>query len=250
MGELIIKTTIAALYGSGSNGVKMPLGIESIGAIWFLFALLWAMLIVKFSIRYKYGIGIILIIAILSYCSSIYIWLPFSIQAGGVASAFVYLGYYIKKKKLIEEKTNWIVVISGIISLIVQVRYDFALYMASNHYSHGFANIIVAILLSYIVIVISKYIDKIKFIRRILSFYGENSLLILCFHIIELNNFPWSYVYDILESFGVSLTIAHICVILGKITFSTLCTYIALKINLVRYIFGKEEINKARVLEP
>ena len=65
----VLNTAIAAFYGSGSNNVKMPFGIEMIGAIWFLLALLWALIIVKYAIKFKWSAGLILIIAIISYIS-------------------------------------------------------------------------------------------------------------------------------------------------------------------------------------
>ena len=90
-------TFISAIYGSGSNKNLTLIGIQPIGAIWFLFALLWALLIVKLLIDKKYGASIILILAIASYVSSMYVWLPLDIQ-GGVQHLFSYTLAHILKK--------------------------------------------------------------------------------------------------------------------------------------------------------
>lgn len=74
---------IKALYASGSASNKTIGDIQPIGAIWFLLALLWALLLVKLLINKKYGFIGILAIAIISYITSKDVWLPWSLQSGG-----------------------------------------------------------------------------------------------------------------------------------------------------------------------
>ena len=106
---------VQAVYGSGSNSNKTIGGIHQIGAIWFLLALLWALLVVKLVIEKRKGYIIIAIIAFISYISSKYVWLPWDVQAGGTASIFVYTGAYLKKLNYHCTQKGWLIILGALI---------------------------------------------------------------------------------------------------------------------------------------
>lgn len=89
---------MAAIYGSGdiSNLTLWRVDLR-IGAIWFLLALFWARLLLHCLARLPYTpVWVVLCFAV-GYVSSRYVLLPWSIQAGMCAVAFLYLGYLAKK---------------------------------------------------------------------------------------------------------------------------------------------------------
>lgn len=202
--------TIRALYGAGSDSVKLPPGISAIGAIWFLPALLWALIIVKYAISVKYGFIFIFFNVIVSYIFSKYIWLPLSIQAGGVAA------------------------------LVIEYEYGISLSITRNYYAYGLVSFVGAVLICYTVLCIAKLLENIEILKRILCFHGENSLIILCFHLMEMGYFPWYKIYETLSYFQLSLPVFHMIVWTGKVLFCTLCVWCVYKSKALRKIFGRK----------
>lgn len=231
---------IQALYGSGGNENLTPFNIGQIGAIWFLWALFWAILATRFAISKSWGGYFILIVALLSYFSTKYFWLPFDIQAGGTASVFVYVGAIIRKYKSdMFEHTDEALFLSGLLALIMSANLGFQLYINANYFSHGVVSIICAILISCFVIYLSKYISLTKMPKKVLLFYGNNSIIILCFHLIEQNNFPYYTVLEFLDKLSVPYNYQMLFVFFIKVALSTMCTLIVLKFRLLRKIFSK-----------
>ena len=227
---------VQALYGSGSNDNKTFGNIQQIGAIWFLLALLWALLLVKLVINKRYGFLIVTAVAIVSYISSRYFWLPWDIQAGGTAAVFVYLGAYYKKKNCKFDIKWWLVII-GSIALVLEYISDVNVSIVRNYYKYTIVSIIGALLISYVVLCISKGMESIVFVKKLLCFFGKNSIIVLCFHLVELNNVPWHIIHTLLS--GVPLWIRCFVIFAGKIIFVSSCTAIVLKVNGLRKIFSR-----------
>ena len=224
--EDLKNTILSACYGSGSSLNKTIHGIQPIGAIWFLLALFWALLIVKFFMNKKYGFLVIICIATISYISSWYIWLPWDIQSGGTAAIFVYVGAYINKKQL-KLDVNWLLLFISILSLVLEFIFNIQVSVVRNYYKYTVVSIIGAILISYIVVIFSKMLTKTNLIKRILCFWGENSLIVLCFHLIELNNYRWHIFYSNLGD--IPLALKHVICFAIKLIFISLSTYLTFK---------------------
>lgn len=192
----MMNTFVAAVYGSGTNSNRTLFGIQQIGAIWFLLALLWSVLFVKRVIDNRYRTLIIFTVAIVAYISSFFVWLPWDIQAGGTAAIFVYFGALLREKNFEVKKEQWYLFCIGIVVLILEVRYNIIVFVVKNYYKYTIVSILGAVIISYSVLYLSKCLEKTNAIKRILKFYGENSNIILCFHLIELNNAPWWIITD------------------------------------------------------
>lgn len=215
-------------------------GITQIGAIWFLWALFWAEIIAKVALELKWEGKISLIVLVLvAYYTSLYVWLPLNIQAGIVASIFVYFGALLRERQVLEI-LDWKFFFIGFIVLVLEVYFGIYLHVVSNTYGYGMVSMIGAILISDFIIEVSKYIDKISVFKRILLFYGQNTKIILCFHLIELNNIPWYRLYNKMQILEIPMRIQSICVFCLKLILITLCTYIVLKIRWLRKVFVKD----------
>lgn len=235
----LFRVLIQVLYASGTDMNKTIGGITQIGAIWFLFALFWAKIITKIAIDKKYGGGVFLfLVALLLYYSSLYIWLPFNIQSGAMASLFVYLGAIFKEWKILD-RLDWKICMIGFIVLLSEVHFDIGLYVVANKYDYGIVSMIGAVLISGFVVEISKSIGKIQVLKKPLLFYGQNTLIILCYHLIELNNVPWHRLYNKMQMLKIQPWMQSMCIFCVKLIFVTLCTYITLHIKCLRKVFGK-----------
>lgn len=184
----------ASLYASGA---PVFFDIKFIGAIWFLWAMFWGILFLYIALRIKYS-SVFVIVVFLIGCISREYWLPFSVQAGMVATIYLYIGYLIKSKNLIK----YIIDIRTLIisTLIWGVGLYFGcgtIYLVANYYRLGIFDFFISIVSVFSVLGLSYYIQKIEVLGRILQYFGRNSLKILCFHIIELNLFHWYSIINI-----------------------------------------------------
>lgn len=230
---------VLALYGSGTSRNKTLFGIGQIGAIWFLLALFWALILVKAIIERKHCLAILILIAILSWISSHYIWLPWDIQAGGTGAIFVYIGTRLKEKKIEINTNDWQLCIVGIVVLFFEIVFDINVSIVSNYYKYTIVSIVGAALISYSVMYLSKCLERTNYIKQVLKFYGNNSMIILCFHVVELNNVPWYLITNKISDGILSPIFWYTILIVFKLLFSTVCTIVVLKISFLRKIFGK-----------
>lgn len=74
-------------------------------------------------------------------------------------------------------------------------------------------------------------------IINILAWYGRYSIIILAFHIIELDLLPWKEMKNLLLSQGYSVLRIIIFFIFVKILWSTLGTLVVLRIQWLRNIY-------------
>ena len=91
----VLKTwSIASIYGAGDS-YKEPFQIQGIGAIWFLLATFWALIMLKGIIKLNKLIRIsaVFIVFYLGiFTRDKFFWFPLSIQAGCTALLFLYIG--------------------------------------------------------------------------------------------------------------------------------------------------------------
>ena len=167
------KWGMASLYGSGS---KQPFEIRFIGAIWFLWALFFALYFINVTSRTKMQHLWVILIAYIGYKTSQYIWLPLSIQAGMVATIFVYFGILARKYDIFNIKINKLLILGAIAIVIFCTIYGGKLYMVSNIYKNGFLDIIGALCGLFLCIKFAQIIEnRTKFTKNLLAFIGGDN---------------------------------------------------------------------------
>lgn len=233
--RVLLKSIVSSIYGAGAD-YNLPWGIEEIGAIWFLLALIWALFIVKCFASREGGYIWILSIAYISYVTSRYIWLPFSVQAGGMVCVFVYVGYLIRRnQEKMEEKefvTNYFLLGFGIFLVWFEYKFELNMVVATNGYSDVLFNMISAVIICYVIVYIANFLDKkSRGLRKIFIFLGENSLSILCFHLIEINMLPWNRIYGVLDVFSIVKGVQYVIAFLVRMLFPTACAWVMVKIK-------------------
>jgi len=238
----------AAFYGSG-NSYTDPIYIKQIGAIWFLLAMFFAFLIVNWALKYKNAPIIVLLMAFSGYYSSQIFWLPFSIQAGMVASGFVYFGFLAHKYDIVEKvkTTPFIFFICAFIWIGGLESGCGRLYLVRNYFGLGIWEVIVSVCATIVILQISYYIERnMDITRRSLSWLGQSSLYILCAHLIELNILPWGLVREFFKStYGIVwyFTIATVLKVIWAVVGVYIILYIKKRITGVS-MFPKRILQK------
>lgn len=236
---------IASLYASGNIEA---FGIRRIGAIWFLWALFIAILFFQALNRYKQSSYLILLIGFVGLFTGNQFWLPLSVQPAMTSLLFLYTGYILKQRKAFETDNLIIYVFCTVLWLICILTCD--TNMAKNLYSHSILNVIGAIGGSFLIIKVCQLIEIkgwIPRIRRAFVFLGRNSLIILCFHNIELNLLNWNSVYNSFMGIGINRTITYIICFIIKMLLLYFCVFIVHRFSWLRYIYSVPHSNAKHV---
>lgn len=195
---IVGKDIIRSFFASGSvtNFAGIEIG-SRIGAIWFLPAMLFALLIVQWVLNQNMEewkrCVFICFVALIGYISSRYIWFPFSIQSGMTASIFVLTGHYLKRYSILEK-------LKGVHYLVFLLIFIWGVY---KEYDHFFivANVCPDLLItffvsfsgSFLLLKLAKWMEK----DKILNFVGRHSIYFLCAHLFALETMGGYFDYII-----------------------------------------------------
>lgn len=215
-------TIISVLFGSCFNVTEQ---IHGIGAIWFLWGLFWATLIVRCLGKLQWrGAVWIGLLAVFSYVSFSVFVLPLSIQPGACAAIFVYLGWKLKRIDLKRYITNTWLMLLALGILVLEIMLGIRVDIARNIYKVGLVSVLGAVLICFFVLSVSNIIyTTIPMISKGLCFLGKYSLIVLCFHQIEMRVFPWSIVKYILELVGM-IKYFNCVVMIVRVILCSICT--------------------------
>ncbi len=200
---------MAAVYGTGSRSDVTLFPVSAIGGIWFLLALFWGKLAWSLAHKTKYASAIIIVIFLVGWYSSRYVFLPFSIQPGLCASLFLHVGYLCNKHGLFEDKKIpipiWITFPIIWITTIWWFGDSVGVYPVGCAYPHGLSDAVGAICGCLCVVPLAKFIDKhLGQFGNFMQFVGRNTLVLFCMHILIIDRFPVeTLAYGITSSTGI-----------------------------------------------
>ena len=254
--EIVIDYLQRGLYGSGGNILSLfedRIHFHYIGAIWFLCAMFIARVLFNELIKLdeKY---IMVTIAGLSYSGVIItniltaqkgIWLPWSVQTGMTATMFLYVGYVACKESWMN-KENWIGKIVCVIIWVIMIICGSRVYMVTNHYPLGAMNFIAAICGTACLAWIAQWVEHHSvLIKATLRYLGGNSIIILIFHLVELNFIPWDNVYSFIFKDSASSAGKILVIILMKVLWSVMFVEIVHKMQSIKGVFVSNITGKA-----
>ena len=181
----------ACFYGSATKGLpSAPLiNCPHIGAIWFLMALFIAMVEFKLCMKVPKAAPFILIAgAAFSVITRTKFWLPFDLQPAFIGAVYVYLGYWARQHGFLELRApalvNAVLVLVWVIGCLYTITVSLAVAQMGP-YLLGFP---VSLCSSFLVLQLSHWIaDHTDKLKKFLLFFGVNSLVILCFHLVFLD---------------------------------------------------------------
>ena len=233
---------VASMYGNGDMIESLPGFVtRHIGAIWFLPALFFSLIIVRCVIEFKYSFLYVLLISYIGYKTTDMFWLPLSIQAGMLSSFFVYLGVLAKRRKIMDIIPNQLLLSATSVVWIICILFAGQFYLVRNYIGNGLLDILGALAGSYLVILFAKAISKSEaFPVKILLFFGRNSLLVLCLHGFELRAINWEWLWKIIRNFE-SVYTRYLVFIAAKLFFFAIGIVIVKKIKniITNYLLPK-----------
>ena len=216
---------IGTLWGSGSPNHTSALFAKfpTIGAIWFLLALFMCkqtfLLLESITTNIlKLGTLCLVISIIASLIDSLWINLPLAILPGVSAVIFYYAGYAIRRVGMFDNIKWWFAFI--LIAIWVGATYFPEKHMSIVRCYYPLYPLTIlggiagTIIIYWIVTVSMKVFNgKMSFIGKSLAWLGEVSLLILCFHLIDLNLPYIRYALDIDTPIGAIIFNLTFCIV-------------------------------------
>lgn len=197
---------INLIFSSGANIQFGNLYIGTcIGAIWFLPALFFSLIVAYKLIKNydeKRSLLIAFMLSFISYVSTSYFFLPFSIQPALFSLPFVLIGYIFRKNDYFDKifKTNnkfYLLIISILISFYSYITSNNVISFVQSTAPDFFITIMSSLASSFIIIYIAIKCENNKF----LEYLGRNSLIVLCVHLVALNTLN-SYILIFLNKFN------------------------------------------------
>jgi fucose 4-O-acetylase-like acetyltransferase len=201
---IIGKDILRSFFASGAITTFGTIDIGTrIGAIWFLPALFFAILIFQGLLQMtqdsrKLGI-VTFFLAVMGYISARFIWLPFSIQSGMLASFFLWIGYEVREQELLN-RVKWYHYFTAQIIFLATIFYNYS----DIGFVVAYLNDIIFSILSglsgcLLLYLISFHLKSLK----ILPWIGRNSLYILCAHLFSMETMGF-YLNQIINQFPLS----------------------------------------------
>ncbi len=255
----------ATLLGSGA---PLVLGMRpAIGAIWFLAALFWALLLFNLALRTRFPLLVCLLLAALCFFLQGKLFLPQSIQPACSATLFLYAGYSARRYRLLERVGRLtsvglrqlfcpplcspLAVGNGndagrcgatrpwLCAFVCMALWYTAwmrgrLEMSYGYYRFWYFDMLAAVAAVWLVYQFALWLDGSRFVRlkRVFCFFGRYSLVVLCFHLYELNCIPWKNVVPLDWGDGV-LPIFWVL----KFVWVYLCIQLARHVPFLRAVF-------------
>lgn len=229
---------LAVLWGSGEvrNTVLYFGDMPTVGSIWFLPVMFWTRITYNYisSFRLKYVIAIA--IALLStWIGYKVISLPTGIIEGLSAMLFFALGDALKDYSAYLYKTRYFIITLGAVCSFLFINTSM-LSMCRCWYNNYPLDIVAACFMSWLMIIISKVLDKNKYTSTILQWIGFNSLTILCLHNLETHSINYVKWFHLTNIWYTILPIKIIICIIGTIILG--------KIRIFREIFAIKPISQ------
>ena len=244
----LVQWLFASVYGAG-NTFAEPFYIPQIGAIWFLLALFWGEVFLRLLMNLKKGtrVCILILIFALSLWSARYLWLPFSLQAGGCALIYIYAGHLFRQVEakatelsMVSSEANFVFFLFMAVNWIWTIKNYEGIYFARAEFLNGVYDIWGNVCGVFVILILSKLLaDKFKYLPDALSVAGRNSLLIMCVHVLELNLVPWEKVFALCQRVIPMSNDSFIAfIVFAKVVFICVGVWVVLKIPFLRRWYG------------
>lgn len=231
---------LAGLYGKGTRGGMLIPGMHKIGAYWFLLAVFYGSVIVRKYINHKHMLPIVALIAYVGWATRQIIFLPFSIQNGMVAAFFIGVGVYARKQEVFQKKADLSTILGLSALWIFAIINNIGYGMAGVSFPYGLLNIIISLSASYLLVKLSQVIETNSGeLKKVLAFYGKNSLIVLFFHALEINVYSWGWCFTLQEWLGLSKAAGSVLLFAARAGFCAVAVIIVNRVGVLRRLFSK-----------
>ena len=235
---------LALIWGSGFpyHFCLLPFSkADSIGPLWFLWAMFWARLFMNCIMHLENDnlkIGLVCMIAIIFVNIKQYFSLPFSLIPGICATGFLYCGYLLKKYDFLNhERGNFFLLICLFIFVLCLIPSGNLDVNLSQYKGYYILDLFGEIAVFGIAIIVSR---KLLFNNRfafVIEKIGRYSLSVYCVHALEYN-LMYSY-WPIIWMKYFPIDYAFVLEIILRVAIALLGSAIILKVPfLKKYIFS------------
>lgn len=173
-----------------------------IGAMWFVWTLFltWVCFYCIINIKEeRTQWAIVFCIAFIGSLMCKWITLPYQILQTMIATAYVYFGYQMKKKKLLEKKLS-IYIILFMLALWCFCIYFGAMDLALFDVRLGIVDVLGSLCGAFLIIKLSVWINQFELhIFEPIMTIGRYTLWILCLHSLEMSVVPWRILFRFVE---------------------------------------------------
>ncbi len=181
--EPLQRYAIASIWGSGTiHKCKYLADHPSIGAIWFLPALLVCKNVYNVLPSRSRLLVSFLLFVIATIVGRYLIFIPFSVLSGLSAIIFYAIGDYLKSV----QRISFIYWIIGLACWFVSIKYSH-INIVQPQLDLYFIDVVGATCASILVYLLSGQILRVAFLSRCLQWIGEKTLYVLCFHLVDLD---------------------------------------------------------------
>lgn len=207
--------------------------LPSILTFWFVFALFWGTLLLNLILRHipeKYQF---LTISLISFITASIPWkyLPnnFAVFSSFVAIFFIFAGYLIKKKKLLNIYIHPIIYCILVILWLIQTFFS-VVNLQYPSLGLDFIDVITSTLFAFMFIRLTLYIDSKVHnpLSDFLHFIGRYSMWMLSIHTFEHLCIPWNL---LIGSFSHHLFLDFLITCLIRVTINLLLLYLIIQFN-------------------
>lgn len=241
---------IATFWAAGDD-YSLPFDVPGIGAVWFLWATFWALIMLHSLLKLapvKRAFIIIGLFIFASWTRKNIGYIPLDIQQGCIATFFIYIGYLWKENEKLLHDISWSTKAFActLASLIwIEFSSQFETYwLVHCDYGHGFVDVVSSLYASFLIIGISHVLNEKlgKFLAPI-KMLGRYSIIALCAHIIELRTFPyWIISSTILGDNDSQLKTLYLEIAI-KILWMLFATFILSRLTFTRKIFNLKDLS-------
>jgi fucose 4-O-acetylase-like acetyltransferase len=179
---------VRSFFASGSITQFGTVDVGSrIGAVWFLPALFFALILFQFLLNQttdSWTLGLTTgAMALIGNISGRYIWLPFSVQSGLVASFFLWIGYEIREREILR-KLRWQSYLLAQVILLFGIRFKYCnVGFVSASINDLLLSIPVGLAGSLLVYGLACLVQQ----SKLLLWTGRNSCEVLCTHLFTID---------------------------------------------------------------
>ena len=246
---VILNTAIrwikASFFGVGDNWIY-PIDMPGIGALWFLWASFWGLLILRILFNIPAIPRILILCALVffaSFTTEYSIFLPLSIQPGCTAAMYIYIGYLWRKyEDTIVSFSLGIKALLAAAALIYWVLFIISFkefWLVNCEYGRGVPEITGSVCASFMVIALSYCVEKHAHkLTSVIRSAGRYSIIVLTAHIIEQNTFPWRLLVSLILGDNPSHIAGLLLTVAFKFIWIFLFTLAVIRIRPVRKLFG------------
>ena len=187
----------AMLGGMSKISIRFE-SFDSVWLVWFVCCLFVTrnlyVILMKLLENYSSGIrlGVLVLLAFAGYVvGKYYAFLPWSLDVALVSLLFMAVGDWLRRNKFFETNGAYKLAIPAAVWIYFLTK-GICIELATRSYPLGIWCIVEAVAGSLTVISLSQLLSRYRGITNILSWIGQNTMLILALHCLEMMYFNWN----------------------------------------------------------